>query len=54
MTCAVCPSAPILTEIPIKFEERAKTGDATRGEILTEYTLIGDNPDASAKIQSVT
>ena len=39
---------------PIKFEERAKTGDATRGEILTEYTLIGDNPDASAKIQSVT
>lgn len=39
---------------PIKFEERAKTGDATRGELLCEYTLIGDNPDASAKIQSVT
>jgi len=39
---------------PIKFEERAKTGDATRGEILTEFTLIGDNPDAHAKIQSVT
>lgn len=39
---------------PIKFEERAKTGDATRGEILTEFCLIGDNPDAHAKIQSVT
>lgn len=38
----------------IKFEERAKTGDATRGELLTEFTLIGDNPDAHAKIQSVT
>lgn len=38
---------------PIKFEERAKTGDATRGELLCEFTLIGDNPDASAKIQSV-
>jgi hypothetical protein len=37
---------------PIKFEERAKTGDATRGELLCEFTLIGDNPDASAKIQS--
>ena len=39
---------------PIKFEERAKTGDATRGELLTEFTLIADNPDAHAKIQSVT
>lgn len=38
---------------PIKFEERAKTGDATRGEILTEFTLIGDQPDAHAKVQSV-
>lgn len=36
---------------PIKFEERAKTGDATRGELLCEWTLIGKNPDASAKIQ---
>lgn len=34
---------------PIKFEERAKTGDATRGELLCEFTLIGDNPDAHAK-----
>lgn len=39
---------------PIKFEERAKTGDATRGEILTEFCLVGDNPDASAKIQAAT
>lgn len=39
---------------PIKFEERAKTGDATNGELLCEFTLIGDNPDASGKIQSVT
>lgn len=38
---------------PIKFEERAKTGDATRGELLTEYTLVAQNPDAHAKIQSV-
>lgn len=37
----------------IKFEERAKTGDATRGEILCEYCLVGDNPDASAKVQAV-
>ena len=39
---------------PIKYEERAKTGDASRGEILCEFTLVGDNPDASAKIQAVT
>ena len=36
---------------PIKFEERAKTGDATRGELLCEWTLIGRNPDSSAKVQ---
>lgn len=39
---------------PIKFEERAKTGDATRGELLCEYTLVGDNPDAHSKVQSVS
>jgi hypothetical protein len=39
---------------PIKFEERAKTGDATRGELLCEYTLVAENPDAHAKIQAVT
>lgn len=39
---------------PIKFEERAKTGDATKGELLCEFCLVGDAPDASAKIQSVT
>lgn len=36
---------------PIKFEERAKTGDATRGELLCEFTLIADNPNAHAKLQ---
>lgn len=39
---------------PIKYEERAKTGDASRGEILCEFCLVGDQPDASAKIQAVT
>ena len=39
---------------PIKFEERAKTGDATRGELLCEFTLVADNPDAHAKIQAVS
>lgn len=38
---------------PIKFEERAKTGDATRGELLCEWTLIADNPDAHAKVQDL-
>lgn len=36
----------------IKYEERAKTGDATSGELLCEFTLIGQNPDSSAKVQS--
>jgi len=39
---------------PIKFEERAKTGDATRGELVTEFTFVLENPDACAKIQSVS
>lgn len=39
---------------PIKFEERAKTGDATRGELLCEFTLVADNPSAHAKIQAVS
>ena len=39
---------------PIKFEERAKTGDATRGELLTEFCLIADNPDAHSKVQAVS
>ena len=39
---------------PIKMEERAKTGDATKGELLCEFCLVGDAPDASAKIQAVT
>lgn len=39
---------------PIKFEERAKTGDATRGELLCEFTLVADAPDSHAKVQNVT
>lgn len=38
---------------PIQVEERAKTGDATNMEMLAEFTLIGRNPDSSAKIQSL-
>lgn len=38
---------------PIKFEERAKTGDATRGEILTEWCLVGDNPDAHFQVRDL-
>jgi hypothetical protein len=37
----------------IKFEERAKTGDATRGELLCEWTLVADNPDAHGKVQDL-
>lgn len=39
---------------PIKFEERAKTGDATKGEILGEWCLVVGNPDAHAKIQDAS
>lgn len=39
---------------PIKFEERAKTGDATRGELLAEYCLVVDNPDAHAQVRMAT
>lgn len=35
---------------PIKYEDRAKTGDAQQGELLCEWTLIASNPDASAKV----
>lgn len=38
---------------PIKFEERAKTGDATKGELLCEWTFVADNPDAHAKVQDL-
>ena len=39
---------------PIKFEERAKTGDATRGELLAEGCLIVGNPDAHFKLQDLS
>lgn len=39
---------------PIRFEERAKTGDATRGEILGEWCLVVGNPDAHSKVQDAS
>lgn len=39
---------------PITLEERAKTGDAERAEILCEYTLVLDNPDAHGKLSVVS
>ncbi|MCM3900890.1 MAG: DUF5309 domain-containing protein [Pyrinomonadaceae bacterium] len=39
---------------PIKFEPRAKTGDAERGEMLAEGCLIVGNPDAHFKVQDVS
>lgn len=39
---------------PIKFEERAKTGDATKGELICEWTLVVGNPDAHSKIQDAS
>jgi len=38
---------------PMKFEERAKTGDATRGELLTEWCLVADNPDAHFQVRDL-
>ena len=39
---------------PITLEDRAKTGDAERKEILCEYTLVLDNPDAHGKLSVVS
>lgn len=39
---------------PIKYTPLAKTGDATKGMLLCEMTLVGKNPDASAKVQDTT
>lgn len=39
---------------PIKYEPLAKVGDSEQGQIVTEFCLVGDQPDASAKIQAVT
>ena len=38
---------------PIKFEERSKTGDATKGEILCEWTLVGNSPNAHAQVRDI-
>jgi hypothetical protein len=34
-------------------EELAKTGDSTNWQIVTEYALVVQNPDAHAKVASV-
>lgn len=39
---------------PIQNVELAKTGDSDRSMILTECTVIADNPNASAKVYAVT
>jgi hypothetical protein len=35
---------------PIKYEELAKVGDATRGMLIGEWTFCLDNPNAHAKV----
>jgi len=37
----------------IQFEPLAKTGDATKSLLVTEYCLVADNPNAHAKIQDL-
>lgn len=37
----------------IRFEARAKTGDATKGELLGEFTLVMGQPDAHGKVQDL-
>lgn len=37
----------------IRFEELAKTGDAKKGMLIGEYTLVADNPDAHGKVQDL-
>lgn len=43
----------IATLRPMEKVELAKTGDSTKWQITTEYTLVVQNPDAHAKIQNV-
>lgn len=37
----------------IKMEDLAKTGDAEKKMLITEFCLVGDNPDAHAKVQDL-
>jgi hypothetical protein len=39
---------------PIKYTSLAKTGDADKGQLLCEFTVVMENPDAHAKIQDLT
>ena len=39
---------------PIKYVPLAKTGDATKGQLVFEMTLVGRNPDSSAKLQDLS
>ena len=38
----------------IKMEDLAKTGDAEKKMLITEFCLIADNPDAHFKLQDLT
>jgi hypothetical protein len=38
---------------PIKYTQLAKTGDATKGMLVGEWTLVVGNPDAHAKVQDL-
>jgi hypothetical protein len=37
----------------IKVQDLAKTGDAEKKLIVTEFTLVCDNPDAHFKLQDM-
>ena len=39
---------------PLKYEELAKTGDASNGQIIGEWTAVCDNPSAHSKITDCT
>ncbi len=39
---------------PIKYRELAKTGDASNGQIIGEWTAVCDNPSAHSKICDLT
>lgn len=42
----------VATLRPIKYSQLAKTGDADKGQILTELCLVVTNPDAHAKVHN--
>ncbi len=38
----------------IQMHDLAKTGDATKGQLICEFTVVADNPDAHAKVQDLS